>query len=125
MNLKRLGKRNPESSVRPRPVEIQLSSSYNRRITMNNRHLVKGTKVFAKPKLCREGRLKEKYLLGKRFELIQLRLHRDSLRIRDIKLFYNDVYLDPGEMQNLSLLSEKLKTMTIHSDTATVQSTYG
>ena len=108
-NLARLGKFKPESSARPRPVEIQLSSTYDRRITLNNSFLLKGTKIFVKPKLCWKDRLKEKDLLSKRYELIQLGINRDSLRIRDLKLFHNGTHIDPGEMDNLSVLSEKLK----------------
>ena len=50
--------------------------------------------------------------LSKRYKLLQLGLNRDSLRIRDLKLFHNGVHIDPGEMDNLSILYEKLKNKT-------------
>ena len=116
-NLSRLGKFKPESTARPRPVEIQLTSSYDRRITLSNAFLLKGTKIFVRPKLCWKDRIKEKDLLSKRYELIQLGLNRDSLRIRDLKLFHNGVHIDPGEMDNLSILHEKLKNKTTIQNT--------
>ena len=116
-NLSRLGKFKPESTARPRPVEIQLTSSYDRRITLSNAFLLKGTKIFVKPKLSWKDRIKEKDLLSKRYELIQLGLNRDSLSIRDLKLFHNGVHIDPGEMDNLSILYEKLKNNTTIQNT--------
>ena len=109
-NIVRLGKRKPEASARPRPVEIQLASSYDRRITLSNCHLLKGTKVFAKPKLCWKDRLIEKDLHHKQFELIQLGIDRDLLRLRDLKLFHNGIQIDSAELDDLYLLSEKLKS---------------
>ena len=119
-NIVRLGKGKPEASARPRPVEIQLASRYDRRITLSNCHLLKGTKVFAKPKLCCKDRLIEKDLLHKRFELIQLGIDRDLLRLRDLKLFHNGMQIDSPELDDLPLLSEELKSSP-NSVTTTVR----
>ena len=115
-NLSGLGIFKPKSTARPRPVEIQLTSSHDRRIILNNAFLLKGTKNFVKPKLCWKDRIQEKDLLSKRYELIQLGLDRDSLRIRDLQLFHSGVLIDPGEMDNLSILYEKLKNKTTIQD---------
>ena len=101
-------------------MEIQLASSYDRRITLSNCHLLKGTKVFAKPKLCWKDLLIEKDLLQKLFELIQLGIDRDLLRLRDLKLFHNVMQIDSAELEDLPLLSEKLKSSP-NSVTTTVR----
>ena len=101
-------------------MEIQLASSYDRRITLSKCHLLKGTKVFAKPKLCWKDRLIEKDLLHNRFELIQLVIDRDLLRLRDLKLFHNGMQIDSAELDDLPLLSEKLKSLP-NSVTTTVR----
>ena len=119
-NVVRIGKRKLEASARPRPVEIQLGSSYDRRITLSNCHLLKGTKEFAKPKLCWKDRLIEKDLLCKRFELIQPGRDRDLLRLIDFKLFHNGMQINSAELDDLYLLSEKLKSSP-NSVTTTVQ----
>ena len=56
---------------------------------MANDGLLKGSKLFIKPKLLWRDRLIEKSLLDIRYKLIQHGLSKTFFKIRDLKLFYN------------------------------------
>lgn len=86
---KRLGKPNPSSNSRPRPIEVELNSVNDRNSLMAKVRLLKGTKVFVKPKLCWRDRTIEKALLTLRYNLVNHGYRKDFFRIRDLNLFYN------------------------------------
>ena len=89
----RLGKKN-ESNTRPRPIEVKLSTEFDKRKVMANARLLKGTNLFVKPKLLWKDRLIEKALLSLRYDLTQNGFSKNLFRIRDLKLFYNGHHID-------------------------------
>ena len=84
----RLGKKS-ESNTRPRPIEVWLSTEFDKRKVMANARLLKGSNLFVKPKLLWKERLIEKTLLSLRYELTQNGFSKNLFRSRDLKLFYN------------------------------------
>ena len=76
---KGLGSPNTDNA-RLRPLELVLSSVFDRRTALANALLLKGSGIFAK-KLSRKDRLKE--ILKVRYELVQRGLYRNLFRIRD------------------------------------------
>ena len=95
----RLGKKS-ESNTRPRPIEVKLSTEFDRRKVMANARLLKGTNWFVKPKLLWKDRLIEKALLTLRYELTQNGFSKNLFRIRDLKLFYNGHHIDSSSPVN-------------------------
>ena len=89
----RLGKKS-ESNTRPRPIEVKLSTEFDKRKVMANARLLKGSNLFVKPKLLWKERLIEKTLLSLRYELTQNGFSKNLFRIRDLKLFYNGHHID-------------------------------
>ena len=89
----RLGEKS-ESSTRPRPIEVKLSTEFDKRKVMANARLLKGSNLFVKPKLPWKERIIEKTLLSLRYELTQNGFSKNLFRIRDLKLFYNGHHID-------------------------------
>ena len=85
----RLGKKS-ESNTRPRPIEVKLSTEFDKRKVMANARLL----ITVKPKLIWKERLIEKTLLSLRYELTQNCFSKNLFRIRDLKLFYNGHHID-------------------------------
>ena len=89
----RFGKKS-ESNTRPRPIEVKLSTDFDKRKVMANARLLKGSNLFVKPKLLWKERLIEKTLLSLRYELNRNGFSKNIFRIRDLKLFYNGHHID-------------------------------
>ena len=68
-SMRRLGKRSSEINARPRPVEVELKSKFDKRKKMSNVGLLKGTKLFVKQKLLWRDRMVEKSLPDTRYKL--------------------------------------------------------
>ena len=93
-NAFRLGKLDTLPDSRPRPVEIELQASFDRRIAMSNVSRLKGTKLFVKPKYLWRERLVEKSLLQIRYNLCLQKFEKSKFRIRNLKLFYDATPID-------------------------------
>ena len=61
---------------------------------MSNVTLLKGSRIFVKPKLKWADRQKEKSLLSLRHTLKERGLKRELMRIRNLQLFYDGKFLD-------------------------------
>ena len=96
-NATRLGKLDTLLDSRPRPVEIELHTSFDRRIAMSNVSRLKGTKLFVKPKYLWRERLVEKSLLQIRYNLCLQMFEKSKFRIRNLKLFYDGVAIDHSQ----------------------------
>ena len=57
-------------SMRPRLIEMRMTSYFEKRLLMRQVSLLKGTNVFGKQKLFEKDRLEEKELLHDRYELV-------------------------------------------------------
>lgn len=111
---KRLGPANTDKNARPRPLEIVLTTVFDRRAALSNAPLLKGSGVFVKRKLCWKERLKEKELLRLRYDLSQEGFDRKLFRIRDLKLFYNGKRLN--ESDDITLIVNQLKPTIPNED---------
>ena len=84
-----------ESNTRPRPIEVKLSTEFNKMKVMANARLLKRSYLFVEQKLLRkEDRLIEKALLSLHYELTQNGFSKNLFRIRDLKVFYNGHHID-------------------------------
>ena len=82
-----------ENSPTHRKLIVRFNSVWHVRKIIANAHKLKDNpdKIFISPDLSDNDRIIEKNLLKKRWELIQSGVNRKDLKIRNLKLYQNDV----------------------------------
>ena len=91
----RLGKFNPENK-HPRTLLVTFSSVWDRSKILQSCSLLKNYKytVFVSPELSSKDKIVHKAILKKRWQLIQSGTDRNQLKIRNLKLFKDNVEVD-------------------------------
>ena len=97
LSVKRLGPASVDINVRPRPLEITVSSPFEKPTAVANAHLLKGLKVFVK-KHCWKDLLKQNNFLEVRCQHMLKRLVRNFFLIRDLKLHYDEISVNEAEV---------------------------
>jgi len=88
----RLGKFKAENK-RDRTMLVTFQSVWDRRKILSSSYLLKDYEkaVFISPELTAEEKLIERKVLKKRYELIQSGIKRENIKIRNLKLFHDNV----------------------------------